>query len=308
MVLSELTALIAGTLSGKFAGQSFWVVADVTNHTFRAEKNHHYFDLVEKMPGSQTIVAKMRVSSWQKGSLSIVAFQRATGQRFTNNINVLVQVSVDFHPTFGLGLVLHAVDINFTLGVLEQQRQATLARLVRENPSAISCIEGLYTTWNKGLRLKPAVLRIALISSPTSAGRQDFRHTLDNNAMRYRFVVDDYFTVVQGENNANQILACLERIRGHATPYDCAVIVRGGGSQTDFLIFDDYELGLAVASYPIPVITGIGHQKDETITDLMAHTQTKTPTQAAEFLLAHNQAFEEGLSRLQKKIVINAQQ
>lgn len=306
--LSELTALIAGVLAGRFAGQTYWVVADVTNHTFRAEKNYHYFDLVEKDPDSRAIIARMRVSAWGKGSLSIGAFQQATGQRFTNNINVLVNVSVDFHAAYGLQLVLNAVDVNFTLGVLEQQRQATLDRLVRENPAEISFIEGLYATQNKGLRLKQAVRRVAVISSPTSAGWQDFHHTLEHNPMGYRIAIDDYFTVVQGENNANQILSCLERIRSAAAPYDCVVIVRGGGAQTDFLIFDDYDLGLAVATYPLPIITGIGHQKNETITDLMAHTQTKTPTKAAEFILAHNQAFEEALLRLQKKVVITAQQ
>lgn len=306
--LSELTALIAGALSGRFAGQTYWVVADVTNHTFRSEKNYHYFDLVEKDPDSRAIVARMRVSSWGKGSLSIGAFQQATGQRFTNNINVLVNVSVDFHAAFGLQLVLNAVDVSFTLGVLEQQRQATLARLVSENPTVVSYIEGLYTTANKGLRLKPAVLRIAVISSATSAGWQDFHHTLENNPMGYRIAIDDYFTVVQGENNADQIMGCLDRIRLATVSYDCVVIVRGGGAQTDFLIFDDYDLGLAVATYPLPIITGIGHQKNETITDMMAHTQTKTPTKAAEFILAHNQAFEEGLLRLQKKIIITAQQ
>ncbi|MDF0720110.1 exodeoxyribonuclease VII large subunit [Kaistella sp. PBT33-4] len=135
----------------------------------------------------------------------------------------------------------------------------------------------------------------------------DFKHTLLHNPYGYRFQMDDYFTSVQNEANAHLFLSKLLEVYHSGLPYDAVVINRGGGSQTDFLIFDDFKIGLAIAKFPIPVITGIGHQKNETIADLMAHTNTKTPTKAAEFIITHNKAFEDRLVLLQKQIVIRSQ-
>lgn len=284
------------------------MIADVTSHTFRADKNYHNLDLVEKDPVSNTIIAKMQAKAWGKGSASISNFQNTTGQRFTNNINVLVNVSVNFHPVFGLQLNINDIDSNFTLGRLEQQRQATLARLVRENPEFIQKTGDDYHTKNKTLPLNRVIQYIAVVSSQTSAGWQDFHHTLENNPFDYRFTIDDYFTVVQGENNAQQFLSRLVDVFTSTKPYDAVVIIRGGGAQTDFLIFDDYSIGKAIAKFPIPVITGIGHQKNETIADLMTHTPTKTPTKAAEFIINHNRVFEDAIRRFQQSIVIRSQQ
>jgi exodeoxyribonuclease VII large subunit len=295
-------------LNNTFNRTSYWVIADVTSHTFRADKNYHNLDLVEKDPVSNTIIAKMQAKAWGKGSASISNFQNTTGQRFTNNINVLVNVSVNFHPVFGLQLNINDIDSNFTLGRLEQQRQATLARLVRENPEFIQKTGDDYNTKNKTLPLNRVIQYIAVVSSQTSAGWQDFHHTLENNPFNYHFTIDDYFTVVQGENNAQQFLSRLVDVFTSAKPYDAVVIIRGGGAQTDFLIFDDYNIGKAIAKFPIPVITGIGHQKNETIADLMTHTPTKTPTKAAEFIINHNRVFEDAIRRFQQSIVIKSQQ
>jgi exodeoxyribonuclease VII large subunit len=147
-----------------------------------------------------------------------------------------------------------------------------------------------------------------VVTSSNSAGYQDFKHTLDNNRFGYRFTVDNYFTVVQGEANAEQVQQRFIDIFNAAKPYDAVVLIRGGGAQTDFLIFDTYRLGRTIARFPIPVITGIGHQKNETIVDMMAHTPTKTPTKAAEFIIAHNKAFEDEMTAMQKLILIRSQQ
>ena len=306
--LSELNGKISEAISTAFANASFWVIADVTNHTFKASKNYHYFELVEKDPDANQPIARISGTAWGKGALNIERFERITGQRFTNNINVLVNVSVQYHPVFGLRLNMNDIDINFTLGVLEQQRQATLERLVGENPDFIRKEGDVYITRNSQLLLPLVIQRVAVISSATSAGAEDFRHTLLNNPYGYQFFIDDYFTAVQGENNARGFLDKIIEVFNSGNPYDALVITRGGGAQTDFLIFDNYHIGRAVAKFPIPVITGIGHQKNETITDLMAHTQTKTPTQAAEFIIARNKTFEENLLRWQKNIVIRSQQ
>jgi len=217
-------------------------------------------------------------------------------------------VSVQYHAVYGLQLNLNDIDINFTLGLLEQQRQATLQRLLQENPEFIRKVGDIYVTYNKELPLPRVIQRLAVIASKTSAGWQDFTHTLENNPYKYRFVIDDYFTIVQGELNVQQLVDRLLDVFRSDNPYDAVIIIRGGGSQTDFLLFDHYLIGKAIAKFPIPVITGIGHQKNETIADLMAHLATKTPTKAAEYIINHNHGFEEAVSTFQKNIIIHSQQ
>lgn len=302
--LSELTGQIQAAISGVFGAQTFWVIADVTNYTYKPQSNFHYFELVEKDKTSNKILAKISGRAWGNASVNITNFEKATGQQFKNDINVLVQVAVQYNPAFGLQLNLLDIDTTFTLGRFEQQRKETLDKLVRDNPSFIRLENGRYITRNSELPLNRILQRIAVISSDTSAGYQDFKHTLTNNSFGYHFEVDDYFALVQGEGNAKQFLARLIDVFGSGIKYDALVIIRGGGSQTDFLIFDNYELNRAIAKFPIPVITGIGHQKNETIADLMAHTSTKTPTKVAEFLIAHNKGFEDGILLLQQQLVI----
>ena len=152
------------------------------------------------------------------------------------------------------------------------------------------------------------IQQIAVVSSKQSAGYEDFMHTLKNNGFGYTFFIDPYFSSVQGESNADEIYNRLIEVFQSRKDYDAVVIIRGGGSEMDFLIFNQYNLGRIVAKFPVPIITGIGHQKNETIVDLMAHTATKTPTKSAEFIIAHNRSFEERLMTIQKKIIIKSQQ
>lgn len=305
--LSELNSKISDALTDRFKGQTFWVVADITNHSYKADKKIHYFELVEKGTTSNSIVAKIVGKAWGTGSMHLSDFEKNTGQRFTNNINVLVLVSVDYHPLFGLSLNVLDIDTNFTLGILEQQRNATLKRLVEENTFIVK--EGeQYITRNNQIKLRAVIQKVAVISGRNSAGLEDFRHTLENNDFGYVFEIDDYPTIVQGDNNAKLFLDKLIEVYRSGKLYDAVVITRGGGAQSDFLIFDNYNIGRAVAKFPIAVITGIGHQKNVSIVDLMAHTQTKTPTKAAEFIIAHNRSFEQNILSLQKNIVIKSQQ
>ncbi|BAV08331.1 Exodeoxyribonuclease VII large subunit [Filimonas lacunae] len=306
--LSQLNDKIQQVVQQAFSSVSFWVIADVTSHTYRAAKNYHSFDLVEKDTHSNNIIAKISGKAWGMGSTSITRFEAITGQPFTNNIQVLVNISVQFHPVYGLQINLHDIDPSFTLGKLEQQRQATLQKLVDENPGFITKRGEVYDTRNKQLPLNKVIQRVAVITSATSAGGEDFRHTLANNPYGYQFYLDNFFTIVQGENNADLLVQKLIDIFQANQPYDAVVIIRGGGAQTDFLLFDNYQVGKAIAKFPVPVITGIGHQKNETIADMMAHTATKTPTQAAEFIISHNKQFEDTLLLLQKHIVIKSQQ
>ena len=306
--LSDLTRQIKLTIDGVFGSATFWIIADISNYTYKNETNHHYFDLIEKEKLSSRIVAKIAGRAWGTAAVHISNFEKTTGQKFKNDINVLVQVSVQYHPAFGIQLNLIDIDTNFTLGQFEQLRNATLAKLVAENPSFIRKSDGRYITRNSELSFKMAIQEIAVISSATSAGYQDFEHTLLNNSFKYSFKLDLYLAKVQGEENAKPFLEKLIEVFNAKKDYDAVVIIRGGGAQSDFLLFDNYELSRAIAKFPIPVITGIGHQKNETIVDLMAHTATKTPTKVAEFIIAHNRSFEDDLIRIQKTMIIKSQQ
>ncbi|GAA3754826.1 exodeoxyribonuclease VII large subunit [Flavobacterium ginsengiterrae] len=307
ITLSQLNYQIHQAVNERFKGRRYWVVADVTSHSFKADKKIHYFELVEKAEKNSAITAKIMGKAWGEGAVHLSDFEKKTGQTFTNNLHVLVQVSVDYHPLYGLSVNVLDIDVNFTLGVLERQRNATLKRLVQENDFITKTAEG-YSTHNSRLKLPLVIQRIAVISASNSAGNEDFRHTLEHNNFGYAFQIDDYYTIVQGDNNARLFLNKLIEVYQTGIPYDAVVITRGGGAQSDFLIFDNYNIGRAVAKFPIPVITGIGHQKNVSITDLMAHTNTKTPTKAAEFIIAHNRSFETGLFSMQQHIVIRSQQ
>jgi exodeoxyribonuclease VII large subunit len=306
--LSALSARISDVLRAAFQTMSFWVVADVTSHSFKASSNYHYFELVEKDRDTNHLLAKFSAKAWGNGARQIEQFEQATGQRFTNNIHVLVNVTVEYHATYGLQLQVNAIDPGFTLGQIEQQRLATLRRLVAENPTFIQQAGDVYITRNNRLALKPVLQTLAVISARNSAGLQDFRHSLEDNAFGYTFRVDEYLTDVQGEGNATAIRDTLAAIFLSGIAYDAVIITRGGGSQTDLLMFDHYLVGQAIAKFPIPIITGIGHHRNTSIADLMAHSPTRTPTKAAEFIVAHNRSFEESLLSMRQTIVIRAQQ
>ena len=291
-----------------FAEQTYWVVADVTNHSFYKQKGYHYFDLVEKDEHAGGIVAKVAAVAWGNGAVRIREFETVTGQEFKNDIHVLVRVAVSYHQVHGLQITVLDIDTSFTVGLLEQQKQQTLLRLTTECAGFIRKEGDHYVTRNNQLALNTVIQRLAVITSGNSAGYQDFRHTLEHNHFGYTFKIDNYFTVVQGETKAELVQQRLIDIFSSKAPYDAVVMIRGGGAQTDFLLFDTFILGRAVAKFPIPVITGIGHQKNETITDMMAHTATKTPTKAAEMIIAHNRAFEEAVISMQQTILIRSQQ
>ncbi|MET0465441.1 MAG: exodeoxyribonuclease VII large subunit, partial [Chitinophagaceae bacterium] len=207
-----------------------------------------------------------------------------------------------------LKLTVLDVDSNFTIGALELQKQQTLHRLVTENASFIRRAGDQYITANKEKPLPRVIQRIAVVTSSSSAGLQDFLHTLESNSFDYKITVDPFYTVVQGEARADLIYNKLLEVFHSGIAYDVVVMIRGGGAQTDFLIFDQYPLAKIVAKFPIPIITGIGHQINQTVVDMMAHTSVKTPTKAAEFIIAHNRAFEDSIVALQKTILIRSQQ
>ena len=282
------------------------MLADVASHKYHAPKGFHYFDLVEK--GDRNLLAKVNAVAWTEGASRIREFERLTGQRFGDDIHVLVCVRVDYHPVYGLKLTLVDIDARFTLGQLEAQRQAVLERLLREMPNDVWLVGDRFKTTNAALRLPKVIQRIAVVASERSAGYEDFRHSLESQHHGFSFKLTPFDTLVQGPENAGAIVRRLNEIAGMPDAFDAVVIVRGGGAQTDLLIFDQYEVAAAVAALHVPVFTGIGHLRNETITDLMAHTATKTPTECAEHIIAHNRNFEDQLMALRQRIILRAQQ
>lgn len=306
--LSDLTREIRDVVQQHFSGRTYWIVAEISGHKYYSNTGRHYLSFVEKIGDGGAETAKIKAKAWSQGSDRIRAFEQSTGQAFTDGIQVLVQVAVEYHLVHDLSLTILDVDSTFTLGVLERQRRETLDRLVRENPGYVEKVGEEYRTFNKRLSLRPVLQHIALVASPKSAGYEDFLHTLHENEAGFRFTIDYYYTSVQGAEAEDELVRALIEVYQSKKTYDAVVIIRGGGAKTDFLVFDTYRVSQAVARFPIPVITGIGHLQDVSITDRMAHTQTKTPTQAAEFILARNRAFEQSVLELQGQLVIRAQQ
>jgi len=305
--LSELTEKVKIILNNALA-DTYWIIAEISGHKFYPNNDRHYFELVENIDGKTEPIAKVKGVSWRDGTISIKQFENFTGQPFTNGIQVLIRVKIEFHSAYGFQLILKEIDPMFTIGNLEKKRRDTLAKLLAENPDFIQKKGDEYETINKKLKLNAVIQCIAIIGSPNSEGYNDLIHTLEANQYGYKFKTEIYQSAVQGLDAEKELIKKLIDIYNSKLTYDCVVIIRGGGAKTDFLVFDTYNLNRAVAKFPIPIITGIGHHKDISIVDLMAHSSTKTPTKAAEFIISHNQFFENQILQLQKNIVIKAQQ
>lgn len=306
--LSELVQQVEEVIKQAFGSSQYWIVAEISGHKFYPNNDRHYFEFIEKSEASEDPVARVRGVSWAAGSQHIKAFEEMTGQRFGNGIEVLARVKVDFHKQYGFQLTLVDIDASFTLGKLAMQRQETLLKLITEYPAIVQKSGDKYISRNSRLPLPSVIQQIAIIGSPNSEGYADFMHTLSSNRFGYTFTTEVYQSSVQGAEAENELINKMIAIHQSGKKYDCVVIIRGGGSKSDFLVFDKFKLALAVAKFPVPVITGIGHHNDVSIVDLMAHTETKTPTKAAEFIVSHNRNFEEKIIFLQRSVIIRSQQ
>jgi exodeoxyribonuclease VII large subunit len=302
--LSDLAFTLEAVLDQAFGQKAVWVIAETSDIKNYPDRGYCFLTLVERETGTPAAgtVAKMEACIWRRNYHTIRDFEQATGVAFARNIQLLLLVSVSYSPVYGLRLEILKIDPSYTLGNLERERQAVLDTLVREHPDVIWLEAEQYITANQ-LLARPSVLqRLALITAPNSDGWRDFRHELAQNAFGYDFVLDEYLTQVQGQGAEQAICTQLNTIRTSGVPYDAVVMVRGGGSQLDFGSFDTYQLGLAVAGFPIPVLAGIGHERNVSITDLLCHQSVKTPTKAAAFLIEHNRQFEENCLYLRDRL------
>ncbi|CAN5215551.1 exodeoxyribonuclease VII large subunit [soil metagenome] len=300
--LSDLAFTLEAVIDEAFGQKAVWVVAETSDIKNYPDRGYCFLTLVDRESAGRETLAKMEACIWRRNYHTIGNFEKETGVAFARNIQLLLLVSVGYSPVYGLRLEILKIDPSYTLGNLERERQAVLDSLVKDHPDLIWLEAGQYITANQ-LLPRPAVMqRLALITAPNSDGWRDFRHELAQNPFGYDFVVDEFLTQVQGQGAERAICGQLERIRTSGVPYDAVVIVRGGGSQLDFGSFDTYLMGQTVAGFGMPILAGIGHERNISITDLLCHQSVKTPTKAAAFLIEHNRQFEESCLQLRERL------
>jgi exodeoxyribonuclease VII large subunit len=290
--LFELGCRIKSAVSQAFPG-TYWVRAEMSDVRLNAS-GHCYLEFVEKHAHTGQLTAKVRASIWARTFYSLKPrFEKETGQPFASGLKVLVKVSVEYHELYGLSLNVTDIDPSYTVGDMIRRRMEIIRRLKDE---------GVFTL-NKELAFPSLPRRIALITSPTAAGYEDFVNQLVHNGHGYSFYLKLFPAIMQGEKTEASVIAALERIFCHTAHFDVVVIIRGGGAASELSSFDSYLLAANCAQFPLPIITGIGHERDDTVVDLVAHTRMKTPTAVAEFLTGCMDRAADSLTVLQQSVL-----
>jgi exodeoxyribonuclease VII large subunit len=297
--LSVLVTEIQEAIEAHFEDDFYWVIAEITDVKKHPQKQWCFLKLIEKR--SDTIDTEIKAVFWNQSYKTIATFEKLAQQAFEDGLEITCCVKVKFHKKFGLSLEIVDIDANYTIGKLAQEKDAVLAKLVAEYRQYIQLIDSLYITYNNQLPKPKLIKRIALITAPNSDGQRDFIKEIRENKYGLAFTIDEYLVTVQGETASTQIIHSLQTILNSKHNYDVVAIVRGGGSQTDFKPFDHYALAAMVASFPIPIYTGIGHDRNTSVVDLMA-TQLKTPTKVAAHVVDINFLQASTLFQYQQKL------
>ena len=314
LTLYELNSLVRETIEEELH-QEYWVEAELSE--VREVRGHCYMQLVQydrseeggkRKRYENTPIAQASAKCWQSSwQLLRPYFEKETGQRLHAGMKVLLQVYANFHETYGFSWIVTDIDPTYTMGDMARKRQEII-RVLKE--------EGVFDL-QKELPLPLFCQRIAVISSANAAGYGDFVNQLENNEYGFQFHTRLFPAVMQGEDVEKSVIAALEQIfrgsggmeaRGNENAFDCVVIIRGGGATADLSGFDTLALAENVANFPLPIITGIGHERDESILDMVSHTRVKTPTAAAAFLIDHLKEVLEVLNDVQERITRYAQQ
>lgn len=281
ITLLELNKSIQETIKQKFS-ESVWVVAEISE--IKINRNGHcYLELIEKDLVSDNIIAKSRATIWSFTFRMLKPyFENMTGYELSPGIKILVQANVEFHELYGFSLNITDIDPNYTIGDLAAKRAEILNQLEQDG----------VINMNKEVKFPLVPQKIAVISSETAAGYQDFINQLNNNPSNYKFYTKLFPTIMQGLNAEDSIIKSLDYIYKHEDFFDIVVIIRGGGSQSDLSCFDNYNVATNIAQFPIPILTGIGHDKDESIADIVAFQKLKTPTAVADYIIDRTHDFE----------------
>ncbi len=281
ITLSELTTQIQQVIRAGF-DTPVWIRAEISE--LRENPGGHcYLEFIEKDGESDTLLAKTKATIWSSTYRMLKPyFESSTGQILRSGLNVLVAVTVEFHGVYGFSLNVRDIDPTFTIGEMAARRLQIIRQLEADGIADM----------NKQLPFPELPQRIAIISSPTAAGYGDFCDQLKNNSSKFSFYTKLFPAIMQGDQAETSIISALENIFKYAELFDVVVIIRGGGATTDLACFDSYEMALNCAQFPLPVVTGIGHQRDNTILDMIANSSLKTPTAVAEFLISTMQLAE----------------
>lgn len=291
LTLSEIASLVKSAIQSTLP-DDYWVIAEIAQVNCHYTSGHCYLDLAEKK--DDLVMAKMRATIWARNFSRISPnFKALTGQDLQAGMKILMLAQVTYHEVHGLSLNIREIDPRYTLGEMMLKRREIIERLTKEGIIAR----------NKLLELPPVLQRIAVISSGTAAGYGDFVNRLDNNPFGYKFHHRLFQASMQGERAEPSILRALENCTKLRERFDAVVIIRGGGSVVDLHCFDSYPLAKAIALSPLPVFTGIGHERDETVADHVANRRLITPTAVAEFLITRSREFEESIHELQHRLV-----
>ena len=292
--LFELNRLVRETIECEMPNE-YWVEAELSE--CRELRGHCYMELIEKDEQTATPIAKASAKCWaSKWILVRPYFERTTGQRLVAGMKVLLKVYPQFHEAFGFSWIVTDIDPTYTLGDMARKRQEIIRQLKEE---------GVFDL-QKELTLPLFCQRIAVISSETAAGYGDFCNQLADNPYGFQFQTQLFPAIMQGESIEQSIINALERI--YDQPFDCVVIIRGGGATSDMSGFDTLALAEHVANFPLPIITGIGHDRDESILDMVSHTRVKTPTAAAALLIDHLKEVLDTVNNAQNSITRLVQQ
>ena len=277
--LLELNGRVKSTLQFEMP-DAYWVQAEISGIS-PSSQGHCDLDLVQKDATGKTFLAKAKANIWRNTWLRIKPFFEAeTGESLKVGMKVLLQVTVTFHEVYGYSLVVQDIDPTYTMGDMARRRKEILDQLAKDG------VIGL----NRELEIPVLPQRIAVISSATAAGWGDFRNQLANNVYGFRFYVKLFQAAMQGDDVERSVISALDAVAACREDFDLVVIIRGGGAVSELSCFDSYNLAYNIANFPLPVITGIGHERDDTVADVVAHTKVKTPTAAAEFII--NRVFD----------------
>ncbi|MDR1698325.1 MAG: exodeoxyribonuclease VII large subunit [Prevotellaceae bacterium] len=289
--LLELNKQIKECLKHSFSG-TVWLRAEISELQ-ETYAGHCYLELIEKDAVSNSVVARLRATCWANVYRMLKPyFETSTGQRLTAGIKILVAGKVEFHEQHGISFNICDIDPTYTLGDMARRRLEILNRLREEGVMEM----------NRELALPELVNRIAVISSKTAAGYEDFVNQLENNQQKLRFYCKLFPAVMQGEQTERSVIEALDRIYQYHENFDVVVIIRGGGATADLASFDSYDLAYYCTQFPLPIIVGIGHQRDHTILDSVAHTSVKTPTAVAELLIENLSETAEKLEDVEQQI------
>ncbi len=294
LTLSELLGKVKDVLGKEFAG-SYWIIAEILElHENR--NGHCYLELIQKSPDNDSLLARARGTIWaSRYSMLRPFFEAATGTQLKSGIKLLCKASVEFHEQYGFSLNITDMDPAYTMGDLARKKLEVIKRLREDGVMEM----------NKEIPFPAVPQRIAVISSESAAGYGDFMESIRNNSQGFLFYTQLFPAVMQGDDVPGSITAALDRIFESVSDFDCVAIIRGGGSKADLEPFNHYDLAYFITQFPLPIITGIGHERDESVADMVAAFGLKTPTAVAEFLVDQLLAFEFRLSALHERLAIS---